>query len=170
MHRVVVVRHAKADPKQHTVHPDHERPLTDRGRQDARLAGRWLAGPGPVVDRALVSTSVRTRQTWEAIAAELPDPPPAAFEEGLYHTDPDTILARLRRLPKGTATVALVGHNPGLLDLVLDLAGSATGDLRTRLEESGLRTAGIVVLSLPGPWADLAHGTAHLDTAWSPRA
>ncbi|WP_033825592.1 histidine phosphatase family protein [Kitasatospora sp. MBT63] len=168
-HRVVLVRHAKAEPKHKAAHPDHDRPLTGRGRRDATRTGRWLAGPGPALDRALVSTSVRTRQTWDLIAAEMPEPPAADFEKALYRADADSLLLRLGRLPEHLATVAVVGHNPGFLDLALGLVGDRTGEVRARLADSGFDTAGIVVLTVPTPWARIAYGTAHLDAYWSPR-
>ncbi|MFF1868457.1 SixA phosphatase family protein [Kitasatospora herbaricolor] len=169
--RIVLLRHAKADPKDRTVHPDHERPLTERGRLDAASTGRWLAGPGPDVglDQVLVSTSVRTRETWELTAAELPEQPAAVFEPRLYRAGADDLLALLGRLPDDTATVLVVGHNPGFRDLAGSLAGRGPEEVRERLEHSGFRTAGVAVLSFPGSWADLGPGRARLDAYWSPR-
>ncbi|MDQ0312894.1 phosphohistidine phosphatase [Kitasatospora herbaricolor] len=168
---IVLLRHAKADPKDRTVHPDHERPLTGRGRLDAARTGRWLAGPGPDLglDQVLVSTSVRTRETWELTAAELPEQPPAVFEPGLYRAGAGELLTLLGRLPETTATVLVVGHNPGFRDLADSLAGRGPEELRERLEHSGFHTAGVAVLSFPGSWADLGPGRASLDAYWSPR-
>ncbi|WP_371502933.1 hypothetical protein OG871_37385 [Kitasatospora sp. NBC_00374] len=64
----------------------------------------------------------------------------------------------------------MVGRNPGILDLALGLTGSGTDDLRARLEETGFHTAGVVVLTIPGPWAEIAYGAARMETYWSPHA
>ena len=60
--RLIVMRHAKAEPFAAT---DHGRRLTDRGRAGARDAGAFLRDAGPVPDYALVSSSTRTRETWD---------------------------------------------------------------------------------------------------------
>ncbi|MCX5208524.1 histidine phosphatase family protein [Kitasatospora sp. NBC_00240] len=167
--RIVLLRHAKADPKHLTEHPDHERPLTARGRSDAPRTGRWLARSGLALDQVLVSTSVRTRETWELTAAELTGPPPADFEPRLYRAGADELRALLEQLPADAATVLVVGHNPGIRDLAGSLAGHGPEEVRKRLDDSGFHTAGIAVLSFAGSWADLGAGPARLDAYWSPR-
>ncbi|MFE3106063.1 SixA phosphatase family protein [Kitasatospora indigofera] len=167
--RIVLLRHAKADPKERTEYPDHERPLTPRGRLDAPRSGRWLAASGPAPDHALVSTSARTRETWELTAAELPGPPSAAFEPRLYRAGAGEILALLGQLPDDTATVLVVGHNPGFRDLAGSLAGHGPHEVRELMEHAGFQTAGVAVLSFTGSWTDLGPGRARLDAYWSPR-
>ena len=60
--RIVLLRHAKAEWSRES---DHERPLAERGRQDAPAAGRRLAHSGTAPDLALCSTATRTRETWK---------------------------------------------------------------------------------------------------------
>ncbi|MFI6448041.1 hypothetical protein [Kitasatospora sp. NPDC050543] len=80
------------------------------------------------------------------------------------------LLARLRRLPQDLATLAVVGHNPGIRDLTLSLTGAGSNDLRARPEKSGFHTTAVAVLTTPGSWADLAYGAARLEAYWSPHA
>lgn len=115
---LVVVRHAKSDWS--TGLPDHQRPLAPRGRRQAPLAGGWLAGHLPAIDLAVVSPATRARQTWELVAAALPAPPPVRVEDELYVGSATAVVAAL---DPTLATVAVVGHNPDLEDLVSTLTG-----------------------------------------------
>src|SRR3954468_17434476 len=115
--RLVVLRHAKADWPVGV--PDHERPLAKRGHRDAAAAGRWLAehGEGPAV--AWVSPARRTRETWDGVEAHLPPGTDVRFDDRVYAAGTDDLLEVLRETPKKAASVLLVGHNPGVQDLVL---------------------------------------------------
>src|SRR5690349_19664904 len=80
--RLVLLRHAKSEWPEGV--PDHKRPLTARGRRDATAAGRWLRAHlddlGHGLDAVACSPAQRTRETWALVAAELADPPAAAFD------------------------------------------------------------------------------------------
>jgi phosphohistidine phosphatase len=106
-------------------------------------AGRWLAANVGTVDLAVVSPAERARSTWELASAELGAPPPTRVEERAYAASGDTLLDLVHGLPEELDTVVLVGHNPGLEDLVSLLAG------RWVL----MKTSGIAVLALPGHWS-----------------
>src|ERR1700730_13203007 len=69
MKRLIVVRHAKATHKPGFV--DIDRPLTGRGRRDAKAAGEWLLSEELIPEVVLCSTSCRTRQTWDQLAIPL---------------------------------------------------------------------------------------------------
>jgi phosphohistidine phosphatase len=141
---LVVVRHAKSDWA--TGGPDHERPLNERGRRDAPVLGRWLRenledGIGLVV----CSTATRARQTWR-LAADAFDPaPPARFEERVYGAEPAALMSVIDELDDDVTTAALVGHNPGLSELVRLVTGDAVE----------LKTSAVAVLAWAGPWADV---------------
>lgn len=165
--RLVVLRHAKSDRPAGV--PDHERPLAPRGRRDAPEAGRALAAADCVPGLALCSTAVRTRQTWELAAAEWDTPPPVRHDARLYGADAEDLLAVVREAPAEVTTLLLIGHNPGLEDLVLDLAGEglddALDDVRTKFP-----TSAIAVLAWHGStWRSLAPGTALLTDMIVPR-
>lgn len=120
--RVVVIRHAKAEPGR-PGEGDLERPLAARGEADANAARALLwrmvaAAPWGSPVSVLVSPAVRTRMTYEAIRPSLPD--------HAHRIEPRLVEASARTLARlideegvqGVATVVLIGHNPGLRDLV----------------------------------------------------
>jgi phosphohistidine phosphatase len=164
--RLVVLRHAKADWPAGVA--DHDRPLGRRGVRDSAAVGRWLVEHGDSPDLVWCSTALRTRQTWEHLEAELADSCTVNFEDGVYDAAVDDLFAVLRRTPKKAARVLIVGHNPGVQDLVLALADRASGDARA-LAETKFPTSGLAVLDLDGDWADLDRGQANLTTFVVPR-
>ena len=120
---LVVIRHAKSD--WDVPVSDRDRPLAARGRRQAPAIGRWLSAHGIVIERAVVSVAERARQTWERVAAELDDAPVAETSEAAYTFDGDDLLALVGKGgPDGT--LALVGHNPAVEELVRVLTGSWT--------------------------------------------
>jgi phosphohistidine phosphatase len=118
---LIVLRHAKSDWS--GGEPDIDRPLARRGLRQAPEAGQWLAAHAGRLDLALVSPAQRTRSTWELVAAQLTDPPEARVDVRLYAASGGQLLAVLRELPDDLSTVVLVGHNPGVEDLVERLTG-----------------------------------------------
>ncbi|AUY52996.1 histidine phosphatase family protein [Streptomyces sp. CB01881] len=165
--RIVVVRHAKAE---WSDVDDHERPLADQGRKDAPVAGRWLAGAGIEPDLALVSTAVRTRETWKLMVPELPQRPRSVFEDRLYEASLGEIIALLNEVSDEVADVVLVGHNPGAHALADALAGEADGDLLARMNRSGFPTSAVAVLTFTGSWKSVEHGAGRLVAFWAPHA
>jgi phosphohistidine phosphatase len=90
-----------------------------------------------------------------------------SFEEELYAADADRLLERLRLVPADVESVLLVGHNPGLQDLALDLAsaGDQLDELRRKLPTGALAT-----LAFEGSWHELGPGQARLEDLVVPRA
>ncbi|OEJ32701.1 SixA phosphatase family protein [Streptomyces subrutilus] len=164
--RLVVLRHAKSAWPPDV--PDAERPLGPRGLRDAPAVGRWLRGAGCVPDRVLCSPARRTRRTWDLVAAEAGLAAPVAYEERAYGASAGELLDLVRETPARVGTLLLVGHNPGLQELVLLLAG---GGEASALEQAAVKfpTSAIAVLDLPGPWASLAPGDARLTGLVVPR-
>ncbi|MFI2639435.1 SixA phosphatase family protein [Streptomyces sp. NPDC018610] len=164
--RIVLFRHAKADWPQVT---DHERPLAERGRKDAPVAGRKLADTGISFDLALCSTATRTRETWKLAVHELlPHRPKTVYEERIYEASPGELIAVLNETPDDIQNVILIGHNPGVQGVTEVLAGSAEGDARERMSRRGFPTAAFAVLSFDGSWKALEPGTATLSDYWAP--
>lgn len=163
--RIVLFRHAKADWPQVT---DHERPLADRGRMDAAVAGRKLADTGIPFDLALCSTAVRTRETWKLAVQELPHRPKTVYEERVYEASPGELIAVLNETPDDAQTVVLIGHNPGVQGLADILAGAAEGDARERMSRRGFPAAAFAVLTFTGSWKTLEPGVGTLVDYWAP--
>jgi len=117
---LVLMRHGKSD------YPpgvdDHERPLNDRGRREAVLAGQWLQRDGITVDTVLCSTATRTRQTLQRTGIDAR----AQFLDVLYDATADEVCEAVRvHVPADAATVLVVAHFPGMPEtaLALDPAG-----------------------------------------------
>ncbi|MEV7386188.1 MULTISPECIES: histidine phosphatase family protein [unclassified Streptomyces] len=163
--RIVFFRHAKADWPQVT---DHERPLADRGRTDAAVAGRKLADSGITFDLALCSTSVRTRETWKLAVHELAHRPKTIYEERVYEASPGELIAVLNEVPDDVQNVILIGHNPGVHGVTEILAGTAEGDARERMNRRDFPAAAFAVVTYEGSWKTLEPGAATLADYWAP--
>ncbi len=159
--RLVLVRHAKSDYPWGVA--DHDRPLNDRGRRDAPEIGTWLdqhvgwargtdasdsAGGEPAVR---VSTARRAQLTWAGARTRLSDRWDGVDEQDeprIYEADVATLLAVAREAAAGSSTVVLVGHNPGLADLV---AWLAVDDVRRREALVKFPTASVALLATDLP-------------------
>lgn len=107
----------------------------------------------------LCSPARRTRETLEFVAPALAGHPKTLIEEDLYGAGADELLDRLRRLPGAAGSAMLVGHNPGLQDLTLILAGGGGLD-RPRAK---FPTAALAILRVPvAAWLELGPGRAEL--------
>ena len=152
------MRHAKSDWPDVA---DHERPLAKRGRRDAPLAGRWLGEAGWVPDAVVCSTARRARETWTLASAGLSAAVPAAspgvrYEPRVYEATVLGLLMLVREFDPAWRTALVVGHNPGLAELTVGLAGPSAD------QPAAFPTAFVAVLGLPGAWADAAPGEASL--------
>jgi phosphohistidine phosphatase len=167
LRRLVVLRHAKSSWP--TGVADHERPLAPRGRRDAPAAGRALAEDDWLPDLALCSTAVRARQTWELAAEQWGTPPPVRLDQRLYGADVPELLEAVSEVPDQVLTLLLIGHNPGLEDLVLELAGDSLGDALDDVQTK-FPTSAVAILAWHGVgWDELAPGTALLTDMIVPR-
>lgn len=157
---LVVMRHSKAEPSGPS---DHERALADRGRADAAEAGRWLQRQGIVVDAALVSDAVRTRETWSELATGAEWDVGPDFSSALYAAGPDSAFDLIRETSADVRSLVVVGHNPTmayLAELVDD--GEGDDEAITELVTRGFPTSALVVFSVGGSWSDLGPGTGNV--------
>jgi phosphohistidine phosphatase len=163
--RLILLRHAKsAWPEV----PDHERPLASRGKRDAPGAGRWLRKSGLVPDRVLCSTARRARETWALAEDKLHVHPEVVFEQRVYGASTAELVELARQTPAKVGTLLIVGHDPAMQGLTLELAGA---DLDTDQGEPSdavqrvrvkFPTAAIAVLTFAGSWPQLAPRMARL--------
>ncbi len=157
--RLIVVRHAKAEPM---AASDVERELTERGYADGAELGRWLGAEGyDAVDVAYVSYATRTRQTWQVLAESAGWQVEPHVDGNLYATDEDGVLELVHSTDPSARTVVVVGHNPtaGMLAQLLDDGtGAATGALSTH----GFPTSAAAVLEVDGSWEDVVPMGARL--------
>ena len=123
MRTLFLLRHAKSSWDDERL-ADFDRPLAARGRKAAPLMGRHMRDIGLAPDLVLCSGAVRTRETARLVLAELGRPDlPVIYDDTIYEASPGALLDRLRRLPAGVRHLLMIGHNPGLQDLALTLAG-----------------------------------------------
>jgi len=151
---LVVVRHAKSD-WTHDL-PDDQRPLNPRGRREAPLIGPWVADNVGAVDLVICSTAVRARETLAASGLTAGE---VRHDERVYAAAPQDLMSVLDEVSDDLGTVAVVGHNPGLSELV----GVLTG------EPVELKTSAIAVVAWQGGWPDVWARGASLVSHATPR-
>ncbi len=131
MKTLYVIRHAKSSWDFPHL-SDFERPLNDRGSRDAPMMGKRLRDRGILPDCLVSSTALRARETSVRISAEIGFPEKSIiFRRGVYEAGVSSLLKEIRAFPVDAASAFLVGHNPGLTDLVEYLTGKYIGNLPT---------------------------------------
>lgn len=173
MRRLLLLRHAKTE-RESPSGRDRDRRLDARGREDTPVIGRYLSDNELVPDLALVSTSTRTRETWELLEPALSPHPEAEFVPSLYLADARVLLQVIRAAAgradeENLKSLMVVAHNPGLHELSLQLIGKARDQDREALEDN-LPTSGLAVFKFAiEDWNDVSlhHGT--LERFVSPR-
>jgi phosphohistidine phosphatase len=143
MQRLIIMRHGKAE--RSAPGGDAARALTERGRTDAALMARLLVQEDLIPDLAIVSPSLRTRQTWEAAAPAFPNAR-AEVLDALFHAPAATVFALAEA--SGADTVMAVAHNPGLHSLVVALLREGgSGQALISRAESGFPTASVAAFT-----------------------
>jgi phosphohistidine phosphatase len=167
MNRLFLLRHAKAEAEA-PGGGDRDRPLADQGERAMGDIGAWAAKAGLAPDLILCSPAVRTRQTLALLLTHLSGRPQLKFEDALYLADAPALLERLRRVPARSASVLVVGHNPGLHVLAVGLLRGAAGSHAKRLGQ-GLPTGALAAFEFDRSWANLDQGAAHLTDFVTPK-
>ena len=165
---LALLRHAKSSWDDPALE-DFDRPLAERGLAAAPLMADHMSALALRPALVVCSTSVRTRATLELVKSALGSPPSAiVYEDGLYLASASDLLARLRRIPAHTASVLMIGHNPGFHDLALLLAEPRLSDA-SRALVAKFPTAGLAVLTFDAvSWARILQGGGHLAHFMSP--
>ena len=122
MKSVLVLRHAKSSWK-HPDLADHDRPLNKRGKRDAPPMGRLLKREDLVPDIIISSTAIRARATAKAVAKASGYKGEIILNKSLYAAGPEAYLGVIHALSDEYVRVLIVGHNPGLEELVELLTG-----------------------------------------------
>ncbi|WP_166355058.1 SixA phosphatase family protein [Phytoactinopolyspora limicola] len=157
---LLLLRHAKSAWPDDV--PDHERPLTGRGRRDAEQVGRWLQDSKLAPEFALVSSAQRTRETYERLAAQLDAPPRPQVTDAAYAAGVGDLLDLVRGFSIDVHRAILIGHNPGIGTLAT-LLDDESSDVSGRSEmRMGYSTAACAVFDVATEWAELNPGDARL--------
>lgn len=162
-------RHAKSDWHDARAR-DFDRPLNDRGRKGAAVMGKHIIQHGVPWQRIVASPAVRVAQTMEIASKSARPKTPLEWDRRIYLASSATLAEVLREQPDDFTNVLMVGHNPGLEDLIFDLVpDDGTSPLRGIVEEK-FPTATFAVLELAiDRWADIADGCARLVHIVRPR-
>src|SRR3954449_1091120 len=165
MKQLFLLRHAKSSWSDSEL-VDHDRPLAPRGRRALKLIAEHLGREGVTPALVLCSSARRTRETLERIAPALGEGIPVQIERELYAASEQRLLERLRAVEDGVESVMLIGHNPGVEQLALSLAGRGQN-------RAGLRrkypTGALATLDFSGRWGDLQPGRAELTDFVTPK-
>jgi phosphohistidine phosphatase len=161
MKHLILLRHASAE----NGELDRARPLSARGRGEAALIGRALGrltGSGFRPELLLSSPALRARETLDALRGALGGARRVEPDEGLYLASAGRLLAKLQALPDAVEQVLLVGHNPGLGELVQLLVERGAAAVLLRAAQ-GLAPGAFAALRIATPrWSDVAPGCAEL--------
>jgi phosphohistidine phosphatase len=167
MRRLLLLRHAKTERAEPGGH-DRDRMLTSRGRSDAPVIGAYMAHHGLVPDLVLVSPAARAQQTWALIASAFAKTPRVTKDERIYNASPARLITVIEQT-RGAHALLVVGHNPSLHDIAVQLI--ATGDVETRERASEkLPTSGLVVIDFAiDDWSELHPRSGRLEHFVTPR-
>lgn len=146
MRRLVLMRHAKTEGN--NIRGDHARELVPRGVEDAAQVGRQLSGLG--IQYALVSTAMRTRQTFAALGLDVP----AEFQDILYHGGTDEMLQRISETDDDVTGLLVVGHAPTIPSLSAQL-GYASAPHEADALQCHFPTSALAEFTFEGSWSEL---------------
>ena len=165
MKRLGLLRHAKSDMDDAALR-DFDRGLNERGRRGAALIGQDIAAQGIAWDAVIASPAVRVTRTIEASGlAVVPQ-----YDERAYLADAATLMELLRQVEGDPASVLIVGHNPGLHELLFRLVDPAHENALFGCAVEKFPTASFAVLELAiDDWAQLAPGCGQLTHFARPR-
>ncbi len=160
MKTLLILRHAKSSWKEEHL-SDHDRPLNKRGRHDAPRMGKLIREKGLQPQLIICSGAKRARETVELLTEACGYKGELRLSEKLYAAAPEAYISVLKALDDSYEQVMVVGHNPGLEELLGELTG----------EEQTLPTAALAQVALPiQTWSELDDSIdGRLTDLWVPR-
>ncbi len=139
--RLLLFRHAKAVAAEQPL-ADSGRLLAERGERDAQRIGARLQQYQPPPSRILTSPATRALRTAQLVAIAFDQPPEGiVLEPRLYLAEPAALRRVIAEQDTALESLLVVGHNPGLSELVHELLAN--------FEVEDLPTAAVVVLEYP---------------------
>lgn len=161
-----VLRHAKSDWAS-GAEQDFDRPLNGRGKKDAPRMGRWMKERGLIPDLVIASPAKRAKGTVKAVVKALgKSKDDIHWDRRIYEATLPTLLELVASLPADAHRVLVVGHNPGLEELIAYLVSP------TQLPDPPvgfLKTAALAWMEIDGPWAIADRGCADLAQLMLPK-
>ena len=155
MKKLIIIRHCKSSWSDLTLN-DFDRPLNNRGVQDGNLMSKELSKKIDNVDLLISSSSKRTRLTADFFI-ELIKINKISFIDDLYHSSSENIINKLKKISNTNESIMVIGHNPGLTDLVNKL---------TSINLYNLPTCGVAIVNLNIKNWDLINNFSKYDLEW----
>ena len=158
MKMLLLLRHAKAVSGSDSLR-DFDRPLSDQGRRQAEGVGKYLKEQNIALDLVLSSTALRARQTTELVLAVAECVTEVRYDQRIYEASRQQLLEVVSEIEGDKSKVLLVGHNPGLEELLQSLTGLS----------APMATGTLAKIDLRAPeWSNAADQKAHLDLLVKP--
>lgn len=152
-----LLRHAKSD-WDDRVEPDFDRPLNERGGRAARRMGEWMKAESLVFDRVIASPALRVRRTIEGVEIGLGAGLNVDFDRHIYLASVAMLQDLLHDVPNSVQHLLLIGHSPGLEDLLLSITRGDPSPLRAEAEVK-YPTATYARIQLPAlGWGQVREG------------
>ncbi len=169
MKTLYLLRHAKSSWDDPAL-DDFDRPLAPRGRAAAPRIGAFMRAAGWLPDVVLCSAARRARETWALVADALDAEIETIHTGELFHGSPFRLLTVLRRAPDSAASIALVGHSPGIENLAARLSGPGSDVAGLDLLCGKFPTAALAVIELNAErWDAVEEGGGRLIRFVRPR-
>ncbi len=167
--KLTLLRHAKSgwdDP----VARDFDRPLNARGKRAALRIGEYLREHDLRYDHIVASPAIRVVETIEHLAEAVGETIAPAWDKRVYLASAVSLLDVVQEADDRYESLLLVGHNPGLEDLVLMMVPDKPGDTARDQIEEKFPTAAIVEISFPvDRWEDVKPNSGALSLFVRPR-
>jgi phosphohistidine phosphatase len=166
MRDLLIMRHAKSNWNNKTQN-DFDRPLSERGQRNATRIGYWLLEHSLIPDWIVSSPALRASETVLHVCQALGiRKAQIHWEPAVYEAELKPLLKVLACCPEDKQLTLLVGHNPGLEELLQYLVG---GNTTVAMNEKIMPTAAIAHLELPDDWRALTCGAGRLKTLMHPK-
>lgn len=164
-----LLRHAKSgwdDP----VARDFDRPLNKKGEKAAHIMGEWMASNGITFEHVIASPAVRVIDTLDCLWAGYGRKIEPTWERRIYLASSATLLDVVRECSDDHDSLLMVGHNPGMEDVIFDLVpDDGSSPLREEVEIK-FPTATFAQIELPlSHWTDVGKPVGHLKRLVRPR-
>ncbi|MCL3861945.1 histidine phosphatase family protein [Actinotalea sp. K2] len=158
--RLILLRHAKAEPSGGVA--DELRPLALAGRSQCGSIGAGLVAADLLPDHVLVSSAVRTRQTWELVRSAMGGVPEPDVDvtDRVYEARTADLVSLVREIDDRVRTLLVVGHEPTMSGVAAALSGSGD-DTALAQVRTGLTTGSYALLEVAS-WSALAPRAARL--------
>ncbi|MGE0178755.1 MAG: histidine phosphatase family protein [Sphingomonas sp.] len=165
MKTLFILRHAKAEPPR-PGEADFDRSLAARGRTAAVAMGREFRRLGLAADHIIASPAARVVETLAGVSDGYGARMPVDYRDDLYLASPETLIGAVRGADAAHEMLLIVGHNPGLQLLALQLG---SGPLRADIAAK-YPTGALVQISLPATgWHDAGTETGRIERFLRPR-